>query len=52
MTVDLVNRTDRLHALTEELRRAGLARRLAAWLEVSTRTSSGTSALQQSGPPV
>jgi predicted DNA-binding transcriptional regulator YafY len=52
-----VNRTDRLHALTEELRRAGsrgrTAARLAAWLEVSTRTvKRDIAALQQAGLPV
>jgi predicted DNA-binding transcriptional regulator YafY len=52
-----VNRTDRLHAITEELRRAGprgrTAGRLAAWLEVSTRTiKRDVSALQQAGLPV
>jgi len=41
-----VNRTDRLHALSEELRRAG-------WLEVSTRTiKRDVAALQQAGLPV
>ena len=52
-----VNRTDRLHALSEELRRAGpsgrTAGRLAAWLEVSTRTiKRDVGALQQVGLPV
>lgn len=52
-----MNRTDRLHALTEELRRAGprgrTAARLAAWLEVSTRTiKRDVAALQQTGLPV
>jgi len=52
-----VNRTDRLHALGEELRRAGpagrTAARLAVWLEVSTRTiKRDVSALQQAGLPV
>ena len=41
-----MNRTDRLHALSEELRRAG-------WLEVSTRTiKRDVAALQQAGLPV
>ena len=52
-----MNRTDRLHAITEELRRAGrggrTAGRLAARLEVSTRTiKRDVSALQQAGLPV
>jgi predicted DNA-binding transcriptional regulator YafY len=52
-----MNRTDRLHALTEELRRAGrpgrTAARLAAWLEVSTRTiKRDLAALQQAGLPL
>ena len=52
-----MNRTDRLHALTEELRRAGrrgrTATRLAAWLQVSTRTvKRDVAALQQAGLPV
>jgi len=52
-----VNRTDRLHALSEELRRAGqhgrTAARLAGWLEVSTRTiKRDVAALQQAGLPV
>ena len=52
-----MNRTDRLHALSEELRRAGprgrTAARLAAWLEVSTRTvKRDVAALQQAGLPV
>jgi len=52
-----MNRTDRLYALTEELRRAGprgrTAARLADWLEVSTRTiKRDVTALQQAGLPV
>lgn len=52
-----MNRTDRLHAISEELRRAGArgrtAARLARWLEVSTRTiKRDMAALQQSGLPV
>ena len=52
-----MNRTDRLHSLTEELRRAGpsgrSADRLAAWLEVSTRTiKRDVAALQKAGLPV
>jgi predicted DNA-binding transcriptional regulator YafY len=52
-----VNRTDRLHALSEELRRAGprgrTAERLAGWLEVSTRTiKRDVAALQQAGLPI
>ena len=52
-----MNRTDRLHALSEELRRAGqhgrTAARLAGWLEVSTRTiKRDVAALQQAGLPV
>lgn len=52
-----VNRTDRLYAITEELRRRGPAgstgRRLAAMLEVSERTiKRDVSALQQAGTPI
>ena len=52
-----MNRTDRLHAITEELRRAGphgrTAARLANWLEVSTRTvKRDIAALQQAGLPI
>ena len=52
-----MNRTDRLHALSEELRRAGprgrTAAQLAGWLEVSTRTvKRDVAALQQVGLPV
>ncbi|WP_432489156.1 helix-turn-helix transcriptional regulator [Kineococcus sp. SYSU DK018] len=52
-----MNRTDRLHALSEELRRAGprgrTAAHLASWLEVSTRTvKRDVAALQQAGLPV
>ena len=52
-----MNRTDRLHALSEELRRAGprgrTADRLASWLEVSTRTiKRDVAALQEAGLPV
>jgi len=52
-----VNRTARLHALSEELRRAGprgrTAARLAGWLEVSTRTiKRDVASLQQAGLPV
>ena len=52
-----MNRTDRLHALSEDLRRAGpggrTAARLAGWLEVSTRTiKRDVAALQQAGLPV
>ena len=52
-----MNRTDRLHALTEELRRTGprglTALRIAERLEVSTRTvKRDVAALQQAGLPV
>ncbi|TFV53512.1 WYL domain-containing protein [Blastococcus sp. TF02A_35] len=52
-----MNRTDRLHAVSEELRRAGrrgrTAQRLAEWLEVSPRTiKRDISALQQAGAPI
>lgn len=52
-----MNRTDRLYAITEELRRAGARGRTAAWLaerfEVTVRTiKRDVSALQQSGVPV
>jgi predicted DNA-binding transcriptional regulator YafY len=52
-----MNRTERLYAITEELRAAGAAGRTASWLarrfEVSTRTvKRDVSALQQSGSPI
>ncbi len=52
-----MNRTDRLYALTEELRRAGprgrTAVRLAGWLQVSTRTvKRDVAALLEAGLPV
>lgn len=52
-----MNRTDRLHAVSEELRRAGTrgrtAGQLAGWLEVSTRTiKRDVAGLQQAGLPV
>ena len=56
-TIYPVNRTDRQHAISEELRRAGArgrtSQRLAEWLEVSPRTiKRDVTALQQAGVPV